>query len=216
MLKKTTYKLSLSILGSFVIGFILSFFIVISLAPLGAKSVSQSSSAPTSSSSSSVSYFESEATEGGIVATTGGRLFLMAIAILITEGFIYSCSWREGNRDPNRVKYGHMKKFMPKGFVAGLLSIIPNFILTILMLATDGMKNAFGIIVNAVYRIANIQFVIFGDGYMKFPIACFALLLVVPIASGLGYISGWYNFAIIPKLVYKKKKSAPKASKVNK
>lgn len=223
MLKKTTYKLSLSLLGTFVVCFILSFFIIISLAPLGAKQASQSSSSTTStsstasSSSDSVSYFESEATEGGLLASTGGRIYLAAIAILITEGAIYSCAWREGNRDPNRVKYGHMKKFMPKGFVAGLLSIIPNFILTILMLATAGLGNVLGGVVNAIYRIVNIQFVILGEGYMKIPIASIALLLVIPLVSGIGYISGYHHFEILPKLVYKHKKPSPKAqSKVNK
>ncbi|CDZ24187.1 hypothetical protein CCDG5_1070 [[Clostridium] cellulosi] len=211
MLKKTTFKLSLSILGSFVVGFILSFFIIISLAPLGATPSSKSSSAPTSSSSNSVSYFENEATEGGLVATTGGRIFLAAIAMLITEGAIYSSAWREGNRDPNRVKYGHMKKFMAKGFVAGLLSIIPNVILTILVLATADLNNIFSNVVNVIYHIVNIQFIILGDGYMKIPIACFAVLLIIPLFSGLGYISGWYHFAILPKLIYKKNKPAPKS-----
>lgn len=235
MLKKTTLSLSRSLIGSSVLAIVLSIFIVLMLGGIGAKpstsssstsntsaisssSVTSSSASSASSSVSSSSAASSAATsssaqvafatsEGGLISYPAGRVSLGLICVLIYFGLVYSTAWREGNRDPNRVKYGHIKKFMAKGFVAGLIASIPYFIITTLfVISRASAESTFGTVMNIIYRFVNIQYVVFGDGFLKYPICCFALLLVLPVAAELGYLAGYRNLIIITKIVYKNQK----------
>lgn len=228
MLKKTTIMLGLSVLGASFISIILSFIIVMTLGGIGAKNVKSSSSASASSSvkvsssstlskqsgttssslSSSTSSSATLYTEGGLVSHTAGKVFLGVICMLVYIGIIYSSAWHEGSKDPNRVKYGHINKFMAKGFVAGLIASIPYAALTTTYLVAQAAfsKSTAGFIIDSVYRILNIQYVVFGDGFLAFPVACVLLLLVLPTMAEVGYLAGYHQFTMMSKILYKNPK----------
>jgi hypothetical protein len=128
--------------------------------------------------------------------------------MLIYIALIYNTAWHEGDKDPNRVKYGHMNKFAAKGFVAGLLASIPYAILTVLFLVSQAIfaNGTSGVIINSVYRICNIQYIIFGDGFTAYPFVCILLLFVLPAVSALGYIAGYHRIVFASKIMYKNQK----------
>lgn len=221
MLKKSIAKFSGSIFGSALLAAILSLLIILSLGAIGAKNVTTpaASSSGTASSSSAVNSTSSQLTatssattksiysEGGIIETTAGKLFLGISGILITFALIYSTGWREGNKDPNKIKFGHMKKFMAKGFVAGAFSTIPFIIYTTVFLIVNSNANGTipGITIGAIYRALNMQYIVFSDAWLNIPAVCYLLLLIYPIAAGIGYIMGFRGIMLISRLVYKKK-----------
>lgn len=225
MLKKTTIKLAFSILGASVISVILSLIIVMTVGSFGAKSATSSSStsggvssavssstavSQQNSTSSSLSATQSLNSEGGLISNTAGKVFLGIISMLIYIALVYSVAWQEGNKDPNRIKYGHMNKFMAKGLVAGLLASIPYAILTTAFVVSQAIlkEKITGIVINTVYRIFNIQYIVFGDGFLKFPVVCFLLLLVLPAISTVGYIAGYHKIVLISKIIYKNQKKS--------
>lgn len=178
------------------------------------KAASSSSSSAKSSSASSAARkkttdINKSLNKIGLLSSGEGRALLGVLCILISGIPIYSAAWREGRRDPNRVNYGHMKKFMQKGLIAGLIATVPNAVLTILFIVTHGSisRSLFGSVINVIYRIVNIQLVVFGDRYLNIPIICIAFLLIVPIISCVGYLAGWHNIALIRRIIYKKNKT---------
>jgi hypothetical protein len=240
MLKKTTLKLSLSIFGATVVSVILSIIILMTIGGIGSTSstsssvangassaisssqdVSSSSSVISSSSVSTISTSSASAnlakvldTEGGLVSYTAGKVLLGTFCIIIFLWLMYTTAWHEGNKDPNRIKFGRMKKFMAKGLVAGLFAAIPYAILTLFFVsmhasAADTSARA---IVNSIYRIFNMQYIIMGDGFTAYPVVCFLLLLLIPAFSALGYLAGYRNLSITSKIVYKKKDTTIKKS----
>lgn len=237
MLKKSIARLSGSIFGSAMLAAIVSLLIIMTFGGIGAQNVStpaasssgsvsssssQSSSSSESSSSESVASSASSSSQitatssvnkksmysvGGIIDTTAGKLFLGISGILITFALIYSTGWREGNKDPNKIKYGHMKKFMAKGFVAGAFSTIPYIIYTTVFLLVNAYAKGSmtSMTIGAIYRALNMQYIVFSDTWLNYPAVCYSLLLIYPIAAGIGYIMGFRGIVLISRLVYKKK-----------
>lgn len=216
MFNKNTFKLGMSILGSAIISIILSFIFVITFGTIGAASSNASSSAVSSGASSAGTAAKSAAqATAGIIDYPAGRILIGVICVLIYLGLIYSTAWREGDKDPNRVKYGHIKKCMAKGFAASLFTSIPFIIIYAVYLVTNliNPKDLSAIISAALFRATNIQFIVFNSDIVNLPILCFIFLLPLPIISGLGYIAGYKHFSITSKIVYKSKKSTNNAKK---
>lgn len=242
MLKKTTLKLAGSLFGASVLLIIISILIVLTFGGIGATSISQSSSASAGTSSmpsviasesSSASAVSSETSSsnsialnstamnslystGGLISTKAGKLLIGFICILFFFCIIYGPSWSEGNRDPNRINYGHMNKFMAKGFIAGLIASIPYAILAVTFIISHfaAPESSFGTIINIIYRFVNIQYVVFGDTYLNYPIVCILLLLPLPIVAEIGYVLGFHHIVFASKIIYKKRPEDNK--KVNK
>lgn len=224
MLKQTTLKLSLSILSTSLVAVVLTFIILLTFGSIGASSKSSASSAA-SSLSSSVASGQGAASaaaagqpasgaEGGLLGSLAGKIFLGGACILITAALVYTTAWHEGNRDPNRVNYGHMRYFPAKGLVAGSLASAPYFILWLCFLISHKVwaGSAAATVFEVVFRICNLQYVVLNDSLLQQPALCFVFLLPLPLFSAAGYLAGYRRFAILPRLVYKKSKGAPKAS----
>lgn len=231
MLKQTTLKLSLSIFLNALGAALLCVIIVMTFGAIGSKSSSDSSSSSSltssyssnSSSASSVTSNSENATStssstsssmmtekieistGGLIENPVGKIILGLISNLIVFGLVYSACWNEGSRDPNRIKYGHMDKFMLKGLVAGAIAIIPLIIYTIIFLIfkINNPDITATTVMEIIYRLLNMGFVVYGDGWIGNPVASFAVLLIYPLTSTLGYFAGFKQFQIMPKLVYK-------------
>lgn len=232
MLKKSIIKLAGSILVSALLAALLSLVIVLSIGGIGStsadsvSSVSSGLAAATSSQTSSTETVSSSQTNsssqvstatsstsktiytvGGIIDTTAGKIVLGLLGIFITFALVYSTGWREGNKDPNKIKFGHMTKFMPKGFISGALATIPFIIYATIYLIVDANAHGTpaGITVGAIFRGLNMQYIVLNENWINYPAACYLVLLLYPLAAGLGYIMGFKNIVLMSRLVYKKK-----------
>lgn len=94
----------------------------------------------------------------GLLEYTVGKILVSVFLILLFGAFIYSSAWREGARDPNRIKYGHMNPFMLKGLVSGLFASIPFFILYLMLAITAITNNGYSII-RPIFNVINIQYI---------------------------------------------------------
>lgn len=232
MLKQTTLKLAGALFGASILGIVISIIIIFTFGGIGSHSVSQNSSSQGTSASSSVSSSANSSaasqsssevssslsttsstsstpaiqySTGGVIGNPVGKVFLGGLSILIVFSILYNTAWKEGDKDPNRIRYGHMKKFMAKGLVAGLLSIIPYIIYTtVFLIMNAAIPNTMAqLTVGVIYRVLNMQFIIIGDGWLNYPIVCYALLLIYPLASTIGYITGYKGIIIWTKIIYK-------------
>jgi hypothetical protein len=131
------------------------------------------------------------------------------ICLLIYIAILYGTAWHEGSKDPNRVNYGHMNKFMAKGLVAGLFALIPYAVLLLAFLVSSlaYAHTTCATVLNAIFRVVNIQFVLFSDSIISNPALCFLYLLPLPIISCVGYIMGYKRITLISKMIYKNSKN---------
>ena len=231
MLKKTTVKLAGSLFGASVLSIIISILIVLTFGGIGAKSMSPSSSNQTSVSSSAASYDSQQSSaisaassgsssvnltltssavnslysEGGLISTKAGKMFIGILCIFFFCCILYGTSWSEGNRDPNRINYGHMNKFMAKGFIAGLFASIPYAVLAVIFLIAQAVapESALRTVSSTIYRLVNIQFIVIGDAFTNYPIFCILLLLPLPVVAEIGYVLGFHHVVFASKIIYK-------------
>lgn len=227
MLRDTTKRLAITLFRSSVVAFILSFIIVLLLGAIGTSSSANSTATQSGSVSSSVSSSstinqnaavssgltatqQSNNSDGGLLAHTSGKVFVGIICILIYIALLYVTAWHEGSKDPNRVNYGHMNKFMAKGLVAGLFASIPYavLLLTFIISRLFYAQATSTTIITAVFRVVNIQFVLLSDSIINNPVLCFLYLLPLPIISCVGYIMGYNRIVLTSKIIYKNSKKS--------
>ncbi|MDR3552367.1 MAG: hypothetical protein P4L75_04505 [Clostridia bacterium] len=133
-------------------------------------------------------------------------VIFLIINLLIYTWFIYSRVWQEGSRDPNRIKFGHMNKFLGKGLVAGLLADIP-FVLFYLITALSSLFNWHYTAIHVVYVLLNMQFNYLITLLSHMPGLFFIFLIPLPLIAGVGYILGFNHISLYSKLVYKPNKT---------
>lgn len=132
---------------------------------------------------------------------------LTCIIVLILWGILYGSSWHEAQRDRNRVKYGHMQKFMQKGAVAGLFATIPFLIIYILYAVN--INNSQNLLYYILYIIFNLPYLTFAVAFRSNALVLAVLMLPMPIVSCLGYLAGYKNITFMDKIIYKNKKKQP-------
>lgn len=175
MLRQTTWKLALSTFTSAVVSDIMAIILVFSL---------------------------------GILAGKAGDWILVIVLLLnviIYAILLYNKPWEEGFRDPSRVKYKRMKKFMYKGLVAGLIADIPYALIFLLMVITK-YANWYGGVFHVLYLFVNMQFnyLITMKVFVNMPWLCVIFLLPMPLITHLAYVLGYKQISIGFKLMYKK------------
>ncbi|HEX3025739.1 MAG TPA: hypothetical protein VHR42_00695 [Clostridia bacterium] len=142
--------------------------------------------------------------QGGIANPTL-KTVITLLTLLIFGSLVYTTAWREGNKDPNRVHYGRMKKCMAKGLIAGALASAPVIIDYILLLITSaaGRENFIFLVL---FRIFNLYLLQWVNLLINHPFICAIFLLPIPLFAGLGYVMGYQQKSILIRLIYKKKK----------
>lgn len=137
-------------------------------------------------------------------------IILTCIVVLILWAILHGSCWHEAQRDRNRVKYGHMQKFMQKGVVAGLFATIPFLIIYILYAVN--ISNSQNFVYYILYIIFNLPYLTFAVAFRANALVLALLLLPMPIVSCLGYFAGYNNITFMDKLIYKNKKKQPSKS----
>ena len=152
-------------------------------------------------------------TFSGFIVTSWGGPVYEVLAILIMGSLIYGVSWQSGFKDYNKVKFGHITKFIRKGFVAGAIADIPFLILYIVFIISFLIKTAHDVFYNItyiVYLFFNMPYSLIIGALKNQPAFLCLFLLVLPIISGIGYILGYKDISLTGRLVYKNSKNIAK------
>lgn len=172
MLKKTTWKLGASLIGS----------------TLGADLIA-------------MILF---ACFGNWLDHRGAKIAFTLVSVLLLLWMIYSTAWNEGYRDPNRVKYGHMRQFLPKGLVAGCMAEVPLALVTLLF-AVNLSTRWDNVWIRLVYFFCHIPYVFIINHFHTAIWLLAVLVLPVPVFAAAGYVMGYRQILLLGRLVYKRK-----------
>lgn len=146
-----------------------------------------------------------------------GLVLAQVLIILAFSIPVYSTMWEYGHKDKNRSNYGHITLDKYRGFKVALIANIPFFAMSLLMILSK-----FGLFYNIVipFKLVNaeiwplinlIQPSAYLNDYAIWQMLLVVLLPLVPVAvEGVAYIFGINDFSPLAKLIYKKKKPAPK------
>lgn len=126
------------------------------------------------------------------------------LAVLLLLWMIYGAAWNEGYRDPNRVHYGHMRKFLPKGLIAGCLAEIP-FAAVTLLFGVNLAAHWNSVWIRLAYSFLHIPYIFALNHFQDAAWLLLLLILPAPVLAGAGYVMGYRQIALISRLVYKKK-----------
>lgn len=127
------------------------------------------------------------------------------LAILLLLWMIYGAAWNEGYRDPNRVHYGHMQKFVLKGLIAGCLAEVPYAIVTLLF-GINLAAHWNNVWIRLIYFFLHIPYVFVINHFQNAAWLMLLLIVPAPILAGAGYAMGYRQISLFSRLVYKKKK----------
>ncbi len=147
---------------------------------------------------------------------TGKAVFLVLTQIfasIMVIAFASNAPYKQGFKDSNMVKTGHMSSDLFKGFKIGLIGNIPFFVLTLLVIIMAyGMAPSFKTVWYAFLSGHFYSFIILISkgvqtvsemGIMQL-ILLALIQFVVPVISGVSYILGFKGINIAEKIVYKK------------
>ncbi len=151
------------------------------------------------------------------ITKSGETFFLIAaqiFSLMILMAFIYSFMWKEGIRDNNLTKFGHIKADKLKGLKVGFVASIPYglFMLVLFVMRFITHTNFSAVLIqflnSHVYSFT--WLLIKNDSFLDISfirmLGLLALGLVVPIISGMAYLIGFKDISLGEKLLYKKKK----------
>ena len=143
---------------------------------------------------------------------TGKTVFwftTQVLSLMMVIAFASNAPYKQGFKDSNLVKVGHVKKDVLKGFKIGVIANIPFILLFIFAVVKASVVR------KVLYAFLNSNFyaiimAIAKDGEMMSQIgtARFVLigllLAIVPIISGVAYILGYKEINLGEKIMYKK------------
>lgn len=141
----------------------------------------------------------------------------IAVQILLLVGFcypLYCNAWGEGYRDLNRFQFERIQADKFRGFKFVLISLIPHFTLAFVLLISyfTGMFEMMFI-----YRLFNLHSIVILNSIVSpdiftidYNIIQILLYIIIPqaitiVTVGVGYYLGFSEFAVLDKIIYKKK-----------
>lgn len=140
-----------------------------------------------------------------------GKTVAQTLCLLIYGAIIYGSMWKEGDRDRNKVQFGKRKYNPWKGFLTGLVVLIPAGLWNLLLLLSK-VTEAFNFL--PVYKLLTSQFwVIINQfttanvdtvSWWNYLLFC-ALHLFVPLVGYVSYRIGYKGLKISEKIVYVEK-----------
>ncbi len=145
----------------------------------------------------------------------GKTVFLVvtqAFCIVMIIAFAATLPYKQGFKDANLIKTGHIKNDILKGFKIGLIGNLPFLVIAILMIVCSTQVPNFRTVWYAFlsgHMYSFIMWITSGAQTLKEltltqHILLVLLQLMVPVISGIAYILGKKEINIAEKLVYKK------------
>ncbi len=184
---RDTLKLSTKLLICVLIVALLSFFVVIAVGMDSPELI------VVDAEDQLIEYNETTISITGNLSATVLTFFLCVM--------VYTYSWEQGFKDYNR-KFSHTTvRYALKGFVSGLIAVIP--ILIIGVMALSGVN----VYIGYIYKIIVAPFIYWYNKMLKAEnyLLCQFIYLIVPVVSGVSYIMGKHNFMPAMRLMYGKK-----------
>lgn len=148
-----------------------------------------------------------------------GTVITQIFDLIILAVIIFSTSFEVGNKDRNRTLSGALNEDLNRGFKAGFLAAVPDFLTIILLVLakTEVLPRVY----TAVYGILNAPFYPFlltlmpqtltGAEQSIFAVFAVALTsLIMPLIAGFSYRLGYYDYSIIDKIIYRTPESREK------
>lgn len=140
-----------------------------------------------------------------------GSIITQVLDLIILIVLIFSNAWETGGSDSNRVMTGVMKEDVYRGFKAGLLAAIPDF-LTVLLLFAAKLEMLPRVYIS-VFGLLNAPFYPFhltilpqtltsAEQSMLACVISGATILLIPIITGFAYILGYYEYSILDNILY--------------
>ena len=147
---------------------------------------------------------------------TGKAIFLISSQVLsfvMVIAFASSSVYKQGFKDSNLVKTGHLKKDNFRGFKIGLIANTPFFILFVLALVmaqwlAPGFRTVWYAFLNSHYYSAIMLITAGKETLSQWGIWQYVLIallqFIVLVVSGVSYVLGFKEINLAEKLVYKK------------
>lgn len=129
---------------------------------------------------------------------------LFLLVFLIYAMLIYSKVWDYAVTEPNRVHTRQQKKFLAKGFVAGLIADIPFIALYVALVISFYQSEQFYKQMYFIYIFVNMTFNFFVVRMTAIPWLLFLFLIPLPLISGVSYLLGYHQISLTEKIIYKK------------
>ena len=150
-----------------------------------------------------------------------GTVITQVFDLVILTVIIFSASFDRGNKDRNRVVTGAVTEDINRGFKAGFLAAVPDFLIIILLVLSKA--EILPRVYTAVYGILNAPFYPFiltlmpqtltgAEQSVLAVIASALTSLFMPLVAGFSYKLGYYDYSIIDKILYR----TPEAQKKHK
>lgn len=151
--------------------------------------------------------------------SNSGSTFLLLTSIIfcVTLGavLVYQYVWKDGNKDFNLVKFGHIKEDNLKGLKIGFIASAPYLaLILVLLIGKFSFAKNFSVVL---YQFINCVFyglleLISGDAVFFGELAIWQLLLfllivlLIPAFCAFAYYMGYKDILVVEKFIYKKVK----------
>lgn len=142
-------------------------------------------------------------------STTLGALITLVPSVVLYLMFLYIPSWHQGDKDRNKVQFGHEQMDLFKGLKGGLIACVP-----FLLLGLFPVLSKLGVIgtVLPFYKIYNAPFLglvtilmpqTFIEQVSWGALCVFLLLpLLIPLVAGIAYPLGYKQISLKNKIVF--------------
>lgn len=146
----------------------------------------------------------------------GKSVFLgitQVLNLILVISFASSSVYKQGFKDANLVRTGHLKSDVAKGFKIGAIANIPFFalfaLIAVFTVAVPNFRTTWYAFLNSHFYPIILWISGDADVVSKFSVLqlvlMFAVQFIVPVISGIAYILGFKEINLTDKLVYKKR-----------
>ncbi|MBQ3593576.1 MAG: hypothetical protein II982_04360 [Clostridia bacterium] len=186
---KDTLKLSYRLLACILVVALISFFVVIAVGMDSPELI------VIDAEDQPIEYKETPLSISGNISAAVLTFFLCVM--------VYTYSWEQGFKDYNRKFSRPIVHYTLKGFVSGLIAVIPILIMGAIALSGSN------VFIGYAYKVIVAPFIHWYNKMLKAGnyVFCQFIYLIVPIVSGISYIMGKHNFMPATRLVYGKSKN---------
>ena len=151
-----------------------------------------------------------------------GSIITQVLDLVILTVIIFSTAFDFGEKDRNRVLTGAVEKDLSRGFKAGFMAAILDFLTVILLVLAKA--EVLPRVYIAVYGILNAPFYPFiltlmpqtltGAEQSVFSVvACGLTVFVMPLIAGISYKLGYYDYSITDRILYRTPEAQEKHKK---
>ena len=151
-----------------------------------------------------------------------GSIITQVLDLVILTVIIFSTAFDFGEKDRNRVLIGAAEKDLSRGFKAGFMAAILDFLTVILLVLAKA--EVLPRVYIAVYGILNAPFYPFiltlmpqtltGAEQSVFSVvACGLTVFVMPLIAGISYKLGYYDYSITDRILYRTPEAQQKHKK---